>query len=264
MENYVGKLSVLMPAYNEQEHIFQNITETRRVLEEVGIRYEIIVIDDGSTDRTFECADRAAQDGAVLVKRMRSNHGKGRALKYGYRFATGDLIVFLDADLDLHPRQIRILYDVMQENNADIVIGSKRHSASILKKYPKRRRLISYFYNLMVRILFSTKVRDTQTGLKLFKREVLEDIFHRVLVKRFAFDVELLMVAHHLGYTIMDAPVVLDFNRARRMGRVKFRDLVGTWQDTLAVFYRLYIRKWYLKEHEDDHDNRSTAHDDDG
>jgi hypothetical protein len=85
---------------------------------------------------------------------------------------------------------------------------------------------------------------------------VLDDIFHRILVKRFAFDVELLMVAHHLGYKIMDAPVVLDFNRSHRMGRVRMRDLFHTWQDTLAIFYRLYIRKWYLRPPEDE--NKSS------
>jgi glycosyltransferase involved in cell wall biosynthesis len=251
MDDFKGKSSILMPAHNEANHIYGNVLETQKVLEEVGGNYEIIVIDDGSQDKTYEAALPAAQDGVVIVKRTRANYGKGRALKYGYRFVTGDLVVFLDADLDLHPRQIRILFDTMKENDADIVIGSKRHSASVLQKYPKRRRVISYVYNLMVRILFASHIRDTQTGLKLFKREVLDDIFHRIVVKRFAFDVELLMVAHHLGYKIVDAPVVLDFNRPQRMGRVRIRDLLRTWQDTLAIFYRLYIRKWYLKPPKD-------------
>jgi glycosyltransferase involved in cell wall biosynthesis len=250
-EAFKGKISVLMPAHNEAGHIYHNILETQKVLEEVSIDYEIIVIDDGSQDQTYEEASKAVREGTVIVKKTRTNYGKGRALKYGYRFATGSLVVFLDADLDLHPRQIRMLYDVMKENDADIVIGSKRHSASVLQKYPKRRRMISYLYNLFVRILFASHIRDTQTGLKLFKREILDDIFHRILVRRFAFDVELLMVAHHLGYKIMDAPVVLDFNRVRRMGRVRIKDLLRTWQDTLAIFYRLYIRKQYLKPPKD-------------
>lgn len=247
MQDYEGKLTVIMPAYNEEGHIYRNILEVRKTLEETGISYEIIVVDDGSPDKTYQEALRASKDGVVLVKRAQKNRGKGRALRFGFRFAKGDLIVFLDADLDLHPRQIRILYDVMKENDADIVIGSKRHAASVLKKYPKRRRIISYIYNLMVRILFASKIRDTQTGLKLFKKGVLDHLFHRVLVKRFAFDVELLMVAHHLGYKIADAPVVLDFNRAHRMGRVRIKDILNTWQDTLAIFYRLYVKKWYLR-----------------
>ncbi|MBI1870771.1 MAG: glycosyltransferase [Chlamydiae bacterium] len=248
MQDFEGKISILMPAYNEASHIGKNVLETCKVVEEIGIKnYEIIVIDDGSQDGTFEAALKVAQDGRVLVNRVSKNCGKGDALKKGYGFATGDLVVFLDSDLDLHPRQIRILYDIMKENDADVVVGSKRHAASVLQKYPKRRRFISYSYNLMVRILFASQISDTQTGLKLFKREVLDDIFHRILVKRFAFDVELLMVAHHLGYKIMDAPVVLDFNRPHRMGRVRLGDILRTWQDTLAVFYRLYVRKWYVK-----------------
>lgn len=247
MNGAQGKFSILMPAFNEGGRIYENILETQKALEEAGVAYEIILIDDGSKDNTYEEACRAAKDGVIFAKKIRENCGKGRALKYGFRFATGDWVVFLDADLDLHPRQIRLLYDVMKENDADIVVGSKRHTASILSKYPKRRRIISYVYNLMVRILFSSKLRDTQTGLKLFKRGVLDDIFHRVFVKRFAFDVEILMVAHHLGYKIMDAPVVLDFNRPHRMGRVKIRDILRTWQDTLAIFYRLYVKKSYMR-----------------
>ncbi len=243
------KFSILMPAFNEEGRIYENILETEKSLQEVGVQYEIIVIDDGSKDRTYEEASRAAKNG-IIIKKMSENQGKGNALKHGFQFATGDYIVFLDADLDLHPRQIRLLYDVLKENDADIAIGSKRHSASILKKYPKRRRIISYFYNLFVRILFTSHLRDTQTGLKLFKRQVLDDIFHRIFVKRFAFDVELLMVAHHMGYKISDAPVVLDFNRPHRMGRVRIKDLLKTWQDTLAIFYRLYIKKSYTQYRE--------------
>ncbi|MBI1884576.1 MAG: glycosyltransferase [Chlamydiae bacterium] len=248
MQDFQEKISILMPAYNEAGHIGKNVLETQKSLEEIGVKnYEIIVIDDGSQDGTYEAALKVSKDGVVLAKKARKNHGKGRALRYGFRFATGDHVVFLDSDLDLHPRQIRLLLDIMRENDADIVVGSKRHAASVLQRYPKRRRIISYFYNLIVRILFASKISDTQTGLKLFKKKVLDDIFHRVLVKRFAFDVELLMVAHHLGYKIVDAPVVLDFNRPHRMGRVRVRDILRTWQDTLAVFYRLYWKKTYLK-----------------
>ncbi len=246
MRNLKGKVSVIMPAYNEEENILHNIEETIRVFDQFGCNYEIIVVDDGSIDNTYKEALKAQNEQAVIVKRNRINRGKGRAIKHGFRFAQGDYIVFLDADLDLHPRQIKEFFDIMKRENADIVIGSKRHSASVLN-YPRRRKIISYVYNLLVRILFASRIRDTQTGLKVFKRKVLDSLFHVILVKRFAFDVELLMVAHHIGYKISDAPIEINFGRKQRIGRIRVRDILNTYLDTLAIFYRMYLRRYYIK-----------------
>jgi glycosyltransferase involved in cell wall biosynthesis len=247
MKNLKEKVSVIMPAYNEEKHILHNIEETARVFDQFGCNYEIIVVDDGSIDNTYEEALKAKSEHAnVIVKRNRINSGKGRAIKHGFRFAQGDYIVFLDADLDLHPGQIKGFFDIMKREGSDIVIGSKRHSASVLN-YPKRRKIISYGYNLLVRILFVSRIRDTQTGLKVFKRKVLDSLFHVILVKRFAFDVELLMVAHHIGYKISDAPIEINFGREQRIGRIRIRDIFNTYWDTLAIFYRMYLRRYYIK-----------------
>jgi len=245
MHKYKGKFSVLMPAYNEAHHIIHNIRETKKVFEELECNYEIILIDDGSSDNTAKIAEEVYKDDpCVIIKETPQNLGKGNALKYGFKFCSGEVVVFLDADLDLHPRQIEILYNIMKENRADIVIGSKRHPASVLK-YPKRRKIMSYAYNFFVRVLFVTNIKDTQTGIKVFKKEVLDVLFSKILVKKFAFDVELLMVAHHYGYKIVDAPIKLDFCRGHRFGRMKMKDLYYTWMDTLAIFYRMYILKHY-------------------
>ncbi|MCK5594986.1 glycosyltransferase [bacterium] len=247
MRDLKGKVSVIMPAYNEGKSILRNIEETVKTFDQFGCDYEIIVVDDGSSDNTYEEAVKARNKRAnVAVKRNMVNRGKGRAIKHGFKFAQGDYVVFLDADLDLHPRQIKGLFDIMKKESSDIVIGSKRHSASILH-YPKRRKIISYVYNLLVRALFASQIRDTQTGLKVFKRKVLDSLFHVVLVKRFAFDVELLMVAHHIGYRISDAPIEINFGREQRIGRIKAVDILNTYWDTLAIFYRMYLRRYYIK-----------------
>lgn len=247
MKDLAGKVSVIMPAYNEEKHILHNIEETVRVFDQFGCNYEIIVVDDGSLDNTYKEALKAQNGHAnVIVKRNMINRGKGRAIKHGFRFAQGDYIVFLDADLDLHPGQIKRLFDIMKREDSDIVIGSKRHSASVLN-YPKRRKIMSYVYNLLVRILFASQIRDTQTGLKVFKRKVLDFLFHVILVKRFAFDVELLMVAHHIGYKISDAPIEINFGREQRIGRIRVIDILNTYWDTLAIFYRMYIKRYYIK-----------------
>ena len=237
------KLSVLMPAFNEGRHIYANVAETRRALQEIGIPYEIIVIDDCSADDTAAEAARAAADfDDVRLKRNEENRGKGWALKSGFKAATGDLVAFVDADLDIHPGQLGRYLRVMEEQRADVVIGSKRHPESVLD-YPSHRRAISTVYFGIVKALFGLPIRDTQTGLKLFRREVLDQVFHRMLVKRWAFDLELLVNAHHLGFRVVDAPVRIDFQR--KFGRMKLRDLYHTGLDTLAVFYRLRILKFY-------------------
>ena len=247
MKDLKEKVSVIMPAYNEGKHILHNIEETVKALDQFGCDYEIIVVDDGSLDNTYKEALKAQNGHAnLIVKKNMINRGKGRAIKHGFKFAQGDYIVFLDADLDLHPGQIKIFFDIMKREGSDIVIGSKRHSASILN-YPKRRKIISYIYNLLIRILFASRIRDTQTGLKVFKRKILDSLFHIILVKRFAFDVELLMVAHHIGYKISDAPIEINFGREQRMGRIGIIDILHTYWDTLAVFYRMYLRRYYIK-----------------
>ena len=243
MKEFKSKLSILVPAHNEGPHIYGNIREIQRVFDEIGCRYELIVIDDGSKDETYENAWKAARGyNNIIVKRIRRNRGKGRALKYGFRFAKGYLVVFLDADLDLHPEQIRNLFKIMNKDGADVVIGSKRHPESKLN-YPWHRRIISNVYFFLIKIMFGLPLRDTQTGIKLFKHEVLKKIFPKVLIKRYAYDLELLVNAHHLGYQIAEAPITL--NHQRFIGRISMKDLYHTGIDTLAIFYRMYILKYY-------------------
>lgn len=243
MKEFKGKLSILVPAHNEEPHIYGNIREIQRVFDEIGCRYELIIIDDGSKDETYENAQKAAKGFSnIIIKRMRRNRGKGRALKYGFRFAQGDLVTFLDADLDLHPEQIQNLFKIMNEEKADVVIGSKRHPESKLK-YPWQRKIISNVYFFLIKIMFGLPLKDTQTGIKLFKYEVLKKIFPKVLIKRYAFDLELLVNAHHLGYKIAEAPINLNYQRF--IGRIGLRAIYHTWWDTMAIFYRMYILKYY-------------------
>ena len=243
MRKFKGKLSILVPAHNEGPHIYGNIREIQRVFDEIGCQYELIVIDDGSEDETYRNALKAAKGFSnIMAKRMRQNRGKGRALKHGFRFAKGDLVAFLDADLDLHPEQIQNLFRIMNKEKADVVIGSKRHPESKLD-YPRQRKFISHIYFLLTKILFNLPIKDTQTGLKLFKYEVLKRVFPRVLVKRYAFDLELLVNIHRLGYKILEAPITLNYQRF--LGRISLRDLYHTGMDTLAIFYRMHIRKYY-------------------
>lgn len=243
MMDLAGKLSVIMPAYNEEDRILPSIQETHAFLDGVGWDYEIIVVDDGSQDATCENATRADSAARrVKVLHYDLNMGKGHALKHGFQHATGDLIAFLDADLDLHPSQIETLYQVMRQSQADVVIGSKRHPLSKVA-YPRHRRVISTVFFWLVHILFGLHIHDTQTGIKLFKYRVLRDVFPRLQVRRFAFDLELLVAASRFGYRIAEAPVTINFRRGK-WGRIGLKSIAAIGLDTMRIFYRASFWKW--------------------
>lgn len=233
-----------MPAYNEADRIAYSIEETVKTFNEFGCVWELLVMDDGSTDDTYEKALELSKKYPenLIVKKNPFNLGKGRAIKKALHYISGDYVVFLDADMDLHPIQAQTLFDIMRLDKADIVIGSKFHPNSIVN-YPFQRRIISLVYYLLVRILFNLPCHDTQTGLKLFKTEVLRNVLPRVLVKKFAFDLEVLVNANHLGYKIAEAPIVI--KPQRRYGRIGPRAVFTTGWDTLAIFYRMYILRYY-------------------
>ena len=238
------KLSILVPAYNEDERIIDNLKETCRIFKEAGWKFEVIVIDDGSRDQTLTRLKKAArQYPQIRVKRHFRNMGKGRALKFGSRFARGEYTAFLDADLELHPRQILDFFKILEKTKADVVVGSKWHPDSAMN-YPPARGVISRLYYFGVKLLFRLPIRDTQTGLKLFKTRVLKEIFPAVLVKKYAFDLEILVNVKRLGYRMVEAPVEVLFRR-HKLGRIGWKDLYKTFLDTLAIFYRLYILRYY-------------------
>lgn len=244
MKNIKEMISVVMPAYNEAGHIADSIEETARTLNEYGCTWELIVIDDGSQDNTFELAlaHAARYPQQVIVKKNPFNLGKGRALKKAIHYISGEYVVFLDADLDLHPVLIDALFDILFLDSADVVIGSKMHPNSVVS-YPWHRRIISKTYYLLVKALFGLPCHDTQTGLKLFKAEVLRKVLPLLLVKKFAFDIELLANAHRLGYRIAEAPIVI--KPTKPFTWIGPKTVLATLWDTLAVYYRMYILKYY-------------------
>ncbi len=243
LESKRKDLSVIIPTHNEANVIFQMVSETARVLEASFADYEIVVVNDGSTDSTADEIERAASNFKnVLVLNIPENIGKGNALMRGFWESSGDVVCFIDADLDLHPSHITSFLSLMKENNADCVIGSKRHPLSKLD-YPFHRKIFSSIYYMFTRVLFNLPVKDTQTGIKLFKRELLEKTFPRILCKQYAMDLELLAVAHRLGFSILEAPINLTFQG--KFGRIKWSDIRNIIIDTLAVFYRTYFLKYY-------------------
>ena len=166
-----SSLSLIVPAYRQEGTIQEDLSRISKALERIRCNYEMIVIVDGKVDKTFELAKKL-ESPKINVFGYEKNHGKGYAIRYGIARAHGDLIAFLDAGMDINPNGISMLIEHMIWYNADIVVGSKRHPASKVS-YPLKRRLYSMVYQIFVYFLFGLKIRDTQVGLKLFKRKVL-------------------------------------------------------------------------------------------
>jgi glycosyltransferase involved in cell wall biosynthesis len=253
------ELSVIVPAYREGRRIHDNLRCLVGELDKLNVTYEVVVVSDGNTDATVREAEREGSR-AVRVFHYPMNIGKGFALSFGVDQSIGNLVTFIDADMELDPANIKGFIELMKTEGCDAVIGSKRHPMSRVA-YPKLRRFQSAAYQLLVRLLFNLNVRDTQTGLKLFRREVLAEALPLLAIKRFAFDLELLVVAHQLGYRhVCEAPISLDYQFESTV------NLGSAWRvlwDTAAIFYRLRILRYYqrrrLQLREAEHDREQTA-----
>ena len=243
-----GRLSVIMPVYNLADTIEANIAQTAGLFESHGLRAELVPVDDGSADGTAAALARAAEQKYehVVVKPVicKRNGGKGAALRAGFDASTGEYVMLLDGDLDINPKQTPFFFEAMAAKGADIVIGSKRHKRSVVQ-YPWHRRFVSWVYFTLVRIFVGLPITDTQTGMKLFRRKVLGESLGHMLVKTYAFDLELLAIAHQRGAKIAEAPVVIRFGN--KFGALKANTVKTMAIDSLAVFYRLRVLRYYAK-----------------
>lgn len=242
-ENHL--ISLIIPAYRQQKTIKRDLNHIKNVMDQLRYDYEIIVVVDGQFDKTFENAKKV-KSRKILTIGYKHNYGKGHAVRFGMNRAKGDIIGFIDAGMDINPNSLSMLLEHFEWYKADIIIGSKWHPVSKVN-YPLFRKIISFGYSDLVKLLFGLKVKDTQLGLKFFRREVLEKVLPRLLVKTYAMDVEILAVADRLGYKrIFEAPIELDW---KDINSSVSKDLAGSiWDmfcDTLAVFYRLKILKYY-------------------
>ncbi len=205
----IVELSVIVPAYQEAANIQQVLKRLVDVLEKQHKKFEIILVADGCTDGTAEIARQLCSPMVQVVDYF-PNRGKGYALRQGFLKSTAELVVFCDGDLDIHPNSIPTLIDILELQHADVVVASKSHPNSEVD-YPQIRRFQSYIFGLLVRFAFDLPVRDTQTGLKVFKRSALNEHLKEVVVNGFAFDLELLArIAPR--YKVIEGPVQIDFN----------------------------------------------------
>jgi glycosyltransferase involved in cell wall biosynthesis len=233
-------LSVIVPAYRDGAKIQGNLERLQSALDATGMTWEIVVVVDGDP-LTAQFAQRA-RSSRVHVYAYQQNRGKGFALRYGMTKARGELVTMIDSDMEIAPEEIGRMTRLLDLYGADMVVGSKRHPLSEVH-YPRFRRFQSLCYQLLVRILFRVNLRDTQTGLKVMRREVADRVIQVALVKRFAFDLELVVLAHRFGFRrIIEAPVRIEYGFS---STTNFRAALRVVWDTLAIFYRMRLRHWY-------------------
>jgi glycosyltransferase involved in cell wall biosynthesis len=232
------KLSLVLPAYNEEKTIEEVINRVDSIVKQTGLKYELIVVDDGSWDFTRKKASNCANNNShIKIVSYRRNMGKGHAIKTGFAHAKGDAVVFMDSDLDIDPRQITRYVEAL--NYGDMVIASKWHPQSNVE-IPLIRRFLSRAFNVLVKLLMGIKVRDTQTGLKAVRRKALDKVFLGLNIERYAFDVELLAVANLHGLKIVELPVNI-----RMRGLFDFTEVWKMFVDLLTIAYRLRVLKQY-------------------
>lgn len=245
MKNKQHFISVIVPVYKQEKTISSDLRNINKVLKQIRYDYEIIVIVDGIRIDQSYSEIKQLKLKKIKVFTYKNNHGKGYAVRYGMAKTKGDYIAFIDAGMEINPNGLSMVLEHMEWYDADIVVGSKQHPASQVK-YPLDRRLISFGGHLIAKFLLGINIRDTQAGLKIFKRQVLIKVLPRLLIKNYAFDLEILSVANYLGFhKIYEAPIKLSYNFTSLTHANGFKIIYRSLIDALAVFYRLRILHYY-------------------
>lgn len=234
----ISSLSVVIPAYNAAAHLWATLQSVSDWLAGQRVPNEILVVDDGSQDDTAAIA-AAAPGVRVLASVL--NRGKGFAVRRGMLAARHEWVLFMDAD---HSTRIEELerFGTAIRGGADVVIASRRvRGARIVRPQPRIRQALGRTFPYLVRLLALPAIRDSQCGFKLFRRDAAQAIFSRTRVERFAFDVEVLLLAQRLGYRVAELPIAWDNPTAStlRVGADSARML---W-DLIGVTARLRWRR---------------------
>jgi len=251
-------LSVIVPIYKQEKTIEQDLINIDQTLQKIRYDYEIIAIVDGkNVDNSYKLAKKC-KISKLKVFTYNRNKGKGYAVRYGMAHTIGDYIAFIDAGMEIDPNGISMVLEHMEWYNADIIVASKKHPASQIN-YPLQRRIISFGAFLIAKILLGITIHDTQAGLKIFKRKVLKKVLPRLLVKNYAFDLEILSVANRLGFKrIYEAPVKLHYSFDDLTHATGLKTIYNSLIAALSVFYRLRILHYY-----DDQNKRQWIYDKD-
>jgi glycosyltransferase involved in cell wall biosynthesis/O-antigen/teichoic acid export membrane protein len=237
-------LTLVVPFYNPGSRLGKHVGEIVSLLAQSDVTYEILAVSDGSTDHSEDQLESIVSEHLTLV-RLPDNQGKGAALRAGLSKGRGEYLGFIDGDGDLPAALLTNLLDIIRRDHPDIIYGSKRHPQSDVI-YPPMRRIYSWGFQQLNRILFHLPIRDTQTGVKVIRRDVLAAVLPRMVEKRFAFDLELFVVARQQGFqSFVEMPVSIGQRFTSTVSLGSVRDLL---QDTLAILYRFRVLRFYERD----------------
>ena len=204
-------MSIIIPAYNEESRLPNTLEQVFHFLEKQSFRSEVIVVENGSTDRTFEVAQKFTEQHKNLRVIHNEERGKGGAVQRGVREAHGEYVFICDADLSMPVEEIsKFLPPALKD--FDIAIGSREAPGAVRYNEPYYRHLTGRVFNILIRLMVLPNLQDTQCGFKCLRAEVARDIFPFQTLTGWAFDVELLYIAHQHGYDILEIPIDWYFN----------------------------------------------------
>jgi dolichyl-phosphate beta-glucosyltransferase len=231
------ELSIIIPAFNEEALIVSTLDGLKTYLSSRSEEYEIIVVDDGSQDKTTVCIqDWKKINGANLHLLInQQNMGKGFSIQRGVMESRGSYIIFIDADL---PYELEAIEDFLNalRNGFDLAVGSRVLPGSQVKGVPVVRYISGQIFSWMVQAVLFSGLPDTQCGFKSFRSVAAKEIFRRLTIDGFGFDVEMLFVARKLKLTIQPVPV--------RMIDHRHRSRVRLIVDSFKMFANLFTVRW--------------------
>jgi dolichyl-phosphate beta-glucosyltransferase len=227
-------LSVVIPAFNESRRLGPTLQRVADYLGRRGLSYEILVVDDGSTDSTAEVALAFASQGVRLL-RQEVNRGKGAVVRIGVLASRGAEVLLLDADLSTPIEDLERLRPFLSE--AELVLGSRAVEGSdILQHQPFYREMMGRTFNFIIQVLGVRGLRDTQCGFKLLDGDVARRLFAEIRIERFAYDVELVWLAQRSGYRVVEVGVRWTDSPASKVNALT--DSARMLWDVLALRWR--------------------------
>lgn len=231
-------LSIVIPAYNEALRIGGTLEKVRQYAETRNYLCELILVDDGSRDETPEIlTDFQERYAKARILRNEPNRGKGFTVRRGVLEARGEFVLFTDADLSAPIEETNKLLAALETSGADAAVGSRALDRRLIGIHqPWRREMAGRVFNLLVRMFTGLKIRDTQCGLKLFRRVTTRRAFELQRVTGFGFDPELLFLIQHLGGRIVEVPVRWNDNPATKVHFL--RDSTRMFVDLIALRWR--------------------------
>lgn len=237
-ESYPHGLSVVLPAYNEEENIQTAVDRCFAVLEQLGLQHEVIVVDDGSTDRTAEvCREIAERNGRLRLIEFEHNRGYGVALRTGFQAARYGHVFYTDSDNQFDVSELKYVLPII--DSYDVVIGFR-----VYRYDPPLRLVLSWVYNFLIRVIFRIRLHDVDCSFKLFRREVFDAM--PLEADDFFIDTEIVVKAKRLGYRINEVGV-RHYPRTAGKTTVRPSDIPRT----LRTLLRIWLRARRLKSQKD-------------